>query len=77
MKPCRFTCLFAIFISTMVLAQSNTVPLISQSAKVVSPGAASGANPKAQAKSLNSLSFYGRPWRSLLGLEPLSAKNRM
>jgi hypothetical protein len=42
MRPLRFACLFVIFISTMSLAQSNNVPPINQSAKVVSPGAASG-----------------------------------
>ncbi len=44
MKPPRFACLFVIFISTMVLAESNPVPLINQSARVLSPGSASTPN---------------------------------
>jgi hypothetical protein len=41
MKPLRLSCLLVIFISTMVLSQSNPVPLINQSKRVVSPTSSS------------------------------------
>jgi hypothetical protein len=57
MKPLRFPCLFVVFISMTLLAQSNPVPFINHSAKVVSLGATSAPDPKAQAKILDS---YGK-----------------
>ncbi len=53
MKPLRFACRFVIFISATLLAQSNPVPPIDQSARVV-PISASQADPKAQARILDS-----------------------
>ncbi len=50
MRILRFAGLFAIALSTTLLAQSNPASPVSRTAKVASPGAASGAGPKAQAK---------------------------
>ncbi len=57
MKRIYFVCLLLCLTTTFLLAQLNTVPLINQSAKVVSPVSASQANPKAQTKILDS---YGK-----------------
>jgi hypothetical protein len=57
MKPLRFACLFVVFISMTLLAQSNPVPFINQSAKVASSGTAFALDLKAQAKILDS---YGK-----------------
>jgi hypothetical protein len=51
----RFACLCGVFISTMLLAQSN--PPIDQSVRIVSPSATSTPNPKVQARILDS---YGK-----------------
>src|ERR1700735_1243123 len=48
--PPRSLCPFLILTSTMVLAQSNPVPLIDQSATVASHSVASQSDPKAEAK---------------------------
>jgi hypothetical protein len=57
MKRAYFACLFQCLASTFLLPQSNPVPLINQSAGVVSPISASKADPKAQARILDS---YGK-----------------
>jgi hypothetical protein len=57
MKRAYLICLFQFLATTFLLAQSNPVPLINQTASVVSPISASQADPKAQAKILDS---YGK-----------------
>src|SRR5713226_4660243 len=57
MKRAYFICLFQCLTTTFLLAQSNPVPLTNQNARVVSPISASEADPKAQAKILES---YGK-----------------
>jgi hypothetical protein len=57
MRPLRFACLFVVFISTLLLPQSNPVPLINRGAKAVSPGSAPQADPKTQARILDN---YGK-----------------
>jgi Bacterial Ig-like domain (group 3)/Beta-propeller repeat len=57
MKRAYFACLFQCLATTFLLPQSNPVPLINQSAGVVSPISASQADPKAQARILDS---YGK-----------------
>ena len=57
MKRAFFVCLFQLLTITFLLSQSNPVPLVNQSAMVVSPISASQADPKAQARILDS---YGK-----------------
>src|SRR6202521_1982121 len=57
MKRAYFACLFQCLATTFLLPQSNPVPLINQSAGVVSPISASQGDPKAQARILDS---YGK-----------------
>jgi len=54
MKRAYFACLFQCLATTFLLPQSNPVPLINQSAGVVSPISARKADPKAQARILDS-----------------------
>jgi hypothetical protein len=53
LKSFHFACLFVVFISTMMLAQSNPVPPINQSAKIVLPSTAYEADPKARTRVLD------------------------
>jgi len=57
MKRPYFVCLFQFLTTTFLLSQSNPVPLINSSARVVSQVSASHADPKDQAKILDS---YGK-----------------
>src|SRR5713101_2235575 len=57
MKRAYFICLFQCLTTTFLLAQSNPVPLTNQNARVVSPISSYQADPKAQAKTLDS---YGK-----------------
>src|SRR6266849_5648817 len=57
MNRAYFVRLFQCLTTTFLLSQSNPVPLINQSARVMSPTSASQADPKAQAKILDS---YGK-----------------
>ena len=57
MKRAYFISLFLCLITTLLLSQSNPVPLVNQTASVVHPISASQADPKAQAKILDS---YGK-----------------
>lgn len=57
MKRAYFVCLFQFLTTTFLLSQPNPVPLINQSARVVSPISAPQADPKAQARILGS---YGK-----------------
>jgi hypothetical protein len=57
MKRAYFACLFQCLATAFLLPQSNPVPLINQSVGVVSPISASKADPKAQARILDS---YGK-----------------
>src|SRR6266849_7241938 len=57
MKRAYFICLFQCLTTTFLLSQSNPVPLVNQSARVVSPIHSSQADRKAQAKILDG---YGK-----------------
>jgi hypothetical protein len=57
MKRAHFICLFLCLTATFLLSQSNPVPLVNQTARVVAPISASQADPQAQAKVLDS---YGK-----------------
>lgn len=57
MKRAYFACLFQCLATAFLLPQSNPVPLINQTAGVVSPVSASQGDPKAQARILDS---YGK-----------------
>jgi hypothetical protein len=57
MKRAYFVCLFQFLTTAYLLSQSNPVPLTNPSARVVSPTIASQADPKAQARILDS---YGK-----------------
>jgi hypothetical protein len=57
MKRAYFACLFLCLTTTILFSQSNPVPSMNPSAKVASPVSASQADPKAQAKILDS---YGK-----------------
>src|SRR5260370_18196380 len=57
MKRAYFICLFQCLTTTLLLAQSHPAPLTNQNARVVSPISSSQADPKAQAKILDS---YGK-----------------
>ena len=57
MKRAYFVCLFLCLTTTFLLSQSNPVPPVNQTAKVVPPVSASQANPKAQARVLE---HYGK-----------------
>jgi hypothetical protein len=57
MKRAYFVCLFLCLTTTFLLSQSNPVPSINHTARVVPPISASQADPKAQAKILDS---YGK-----------------
>jgi hypothetical protein len=57
MKRIYFVCLFLCLTTTFLLSQSNPVPLVNQTARVVPPISASQGDPKAQAKILES---YGK-----------------
>jgi hypothetical protein len=57
MRRTYFACLFLCLTTTFLLSQSNPVPLINQSARVVSPISTTKADPNAQARILES---YGK-----------------
>jgi Bacterial Ig-like domain (group 3)/Beta-propeller repeat len=57
MKRIYFACLFLCLTTTLLLSQSNPVPLINQTAGVVSPISASQADPKAHGRILDQ---YGK-----------------
>src|ERR1035437_6131273 len=57
MNRAYLVCLLQLLTATFLLSQSNPVPLINQTASVVSPVSASQADPKAQAKILDQ---YGK-----------------
>jgi len=57
MKRVYVVCLFLLLTTTFLLSQSNPVPLINPSARVVSPIGVSQADPKVQARILDQ---YGK-----------------
>ena len=57
MKRAYFICLFLCLTATFLLSQSNPVPLVNQTARVVPPISVSQAGPQAQARILDG---YGK-----------------
>jgi hypothetical protein len=57
MKRAYFVCLFLCLTTTFLLSQSNPVPLVNQTARVLPPVSASQPNPKVQARILDN---YGK-----------------